>query len=343
MGPKGFKNILVVRNDRLGDLVLALPVATALKRRFPEARVTYLVSKNTAALVPLAQDIAEVLTDPGKGVFELAGMLRTYRFDATVLLHPTLRLAAALWLAGIPVRAGTAYRGYSLLFNRRVKQHRKQNAKHELEYNLDLVYQGLGFEPVAGERYLPPVLTAPDELKEKLAKEYGRDFTLIHPGCSGSSKPWPLASFAKLADRIMGTGGRVVISLGPQEVDHKARLKNILKTDAGWAENLPLADLVALISLAKVLVTNNTGPLHVAAAVNTKVVGLYCPTCAIKRWGPYGPRHEAIVPPVESCKECKGKNCPEYDCMEKITMEEVLAKVTGANKTAIVNEDSKNQ
>ncbi|MDO9391342.1 MAG: glycosyltransferase family 9 protein [bacterium] len=333
MGSKGFKNILVVRNDRLGDLVLALPAATVLKRRYPEAKVTYLVSKNTAALIPLAQDIDEALTDTGKSFFELAGMLRAYRFDAAVLLHPTLRLAAALWLAGIPVRAGTAYRGYSLLFNRRVKQHRKQNLKHELEYNLDLVHQGLGFQPAAGEHYLPPVLTVPDELKEKLAKEYGKGFILIHPGCSGSSKPWPLASFAKLADRIQSAGGRVVISLGPQELGLKTSLMKHLTAEVGWAENLPLKDLAALISLAKVLVTNNTGPLHVAVAVNTKVIGLYCPTCEIKRWGPYGAGHAVIRPPAGSCQKCPGQKCPEYDCMEKITVEEVLAKVTETNKT----------
>ncbi|MDP2807686.1 MAG: ADP-heptose--LPS heptosyltransferase, partial [bacterium] len=125
MGSKGFKNILVVRNDRLGDLILALPAAAVLKRQFPEAKITYLVSKNTAALVPFSQDIDEALIDAGKSVFELAGILRAKRFDAAALLHPTLRLASALWLAKIPVRAGTAYRGYSLLFNRRVKQHRK--------------------------------------------------------------------------------------------------------------------------------------------------------------------------------------------------------------------------
>ena len=333
MGSKGFKNILVVRNDRLGDLVLALPAATVLKRRYPEAKVTYLVSKNTAALIPFAQDIDEALTDPGKDVFELAGMLRAYRFDAVVLLHPTLRLAAALRLAGIPVRAGTAYRWYSLLFNRRVKQHRKQNAKHEMEYNLDLVYQGLGFQPAAGERYPAPVLTVPVELKEQLAREYSRDFTLIHPGCSGSSKPWPLESFAKLADGIQKAGGRAVISLGPQELGLKASLKKHLMADVGWAENLPLKDLAALISLAKVLVTNNTGPLHVAAAVGTKVIGLYCPTCQLKRWGPYGEGHSVIRPPAGSCQKCSGQECPEYDCMEKITVEEVLAKVTETNTT----------
>ncbi len=333
MGEKGFKNILVVRNDRLGDLVLALPAATVLKRRFPEAKLTYLVSKNTASLIPLAHDIDEALIDTGKSFFELAGMLRAYRFDATVLLHPTLRLAAALWLTGIPVRIGTAYRGYSLLFNRRVKQHRKQNLKHELEYNLDLVCQGLGFQPADGQRYLPPVLTVPDELKENLVKEYGRDFILIHPGCSGSSKPWPLASFAKLADRIQGAGGRVIISLGPQELDLKTSLKKHLTAEVGWAENLPLKDMAALISLAKVLVTNNTGPLHVAVAVNTKVIGLYCPTCEIKRWGPYGVEHAVIRPPAGSCPKCPGQKCPEYDCMEKITVEEVLAKVTETNKT----------
>jgi heptosyltransferase-3 len=334
VGEKGFKNILVVRNDRLGDLVLALPAATVLKRRYPEAKVTYLVSKNTAALIPFAHDIDEALTDTGNSVFELAGMLRAYRFDAAVLLHPTLRLAAALWLAGIPVRAGTAYRGYSLLFNRRVKQHRKQNSKHELEYNLDLVYQGLGFEPVTGEHYLPPVLTVPDGLKEKLAGEYGRDFILIHPGCSGSSKPWPLENFARLASAIQDSNRKVVISLGPQELDLKASLKKHLTADVGWAENLPLTDLTALISLAKVLVTNNTGPLHVAIALSTKVIGLYCPTCEIKRWGPYGTGHAVIRPPVDHCNECPGQKCPEYDCMEKITVEEILAKVTEANKTS---------
>ena len=98
-------------------------------------------------------------------------------------------------------------------------------------------------------------------------------------------------------------------------------------------EDLPLAELAALISLAKVLVTNNTGPLHVAVALSTKVIGIYCPTCEIKRWGPYGTGHTVIRPPVDHCNECPGQKCPEYDCMEKIPVEEVLAKVLETNKT----------
>ncbi|MBI4727152.1 glycosyltransferase family 9 protein [candidate division TA06 bacterium] len=278
-------------------------------------------------MIAFSQDIDEVVTDEGTSVFKLAGVLRAKRFDCGVLLHPTLHLAAALWLAKIPVRAGTAYRGYSLFFNRRVKQHRRDNVKHELEYNIDLIYDGLRLKNGEGQRYLPPVLTVPDQLKENLAKEYGRDFILLHPGSSRSSKPWPLENFAKLANRIQGSSSKVVISLGPQELGYKTSLKKHLTADICWAENLPLADLAALISLAKALITNNTGPLHVAVAANTIVIGIYCPTCAIKRWGPYGPGHTVIRPQVGFCKECHADKCREYDCMEKITAEDVYKKV----------------
>ncbi len=87
----------------------------------------------------------------------MAKRLKAYRFDAVILLHPTGRLAWAVWLAGIPVRIGTAFRSYSFLFNRRVKQHRKFSLKHELEHNLELVKGGLGVASFAGKKYLPEI------------------------------------------------------------------------------------------------------------------------------------------------------------------------------------------
>jgi heptosyltransferase III len=330
------RNVLLVRTDRIGDVVLSLPAASYIKDAYPGCRVTFLAQEYTAPLIQLSPDVDQVICDDGRSPFELAAKLKSKKFDAAIALHPTARLALALRLAGIPARVGTAYRSYSLLFNRRVRQHRKFSLKHEAEHNLDLVERGLSAAP-PGKQYLPKLeITAEllDRTREKLSPvlDIGQPFVAVHPGSGGSARDWPLKNFAELINKIQGAEGgnqKAAVTLGPGEDHIKEKLLGLLKTEPAWVSGLSLPELASFLSRAKVLVANSTGPLHIAAAAGTRVVGLYCPVipCHPRRWGPYGPGHEAIIPPVGSCKECSGKNCSDYDCMEKITVQEVFDKV----------------
>ena len=343
LSDKTYKNILLVRTDRIGDVVLSLPAAVLLKNLYPGCRITFLAREYTAPLIALSKSVDAVINDdPNLNARGLAKILKTYDFDLAVLLHPTSRLALALWLAGIPARIGTAYRSYSLLFNRRVKQHRKFSLKHELEHNLDLVRSGLGLSSGEGKEYLPEI-HIPSELKEQTARklsgliDINQPFIAIHPGSGGSARDWPIQKYAELIDRIQNSEFRiqkikVAVTLGPGEEHIKEKLQSYLKTQPAWVSGLSLSELAAFLSQTELLIANSTGPLHIATAVRTKVIGLYCPMipCHPKRWGPYGPGHTAIVPNVSLCRKCSGTACKEYDCMDKITVDEILSKIKGS-------------
>ncbi len=340
MSDKAYKNILLVRTDRIGDVILSLSAAALLKDIYPGCRITFLAREYTAPLIALSKSVDAVINDhPNLNARGLAKILKTHDFDLAVLLHPTGRLAWALRLAGVPVRIGTAYRSYSLLFNRRVKQHRKFSLKHELEHNLDLVRSGLGIESYSEKKYLPEI-SVTGELKEQITKklsgkiDLSQPFIVIHPGSGGSARDWPIQKFADVIDRIQNSEFRiqkikVAVTLGPGEERIKEKLRAYLKTQPAWVSGLSLPELAAFLSQAKLMVANSTGPLHIATAVTTKVIGLYCPMipCHPKRWGPYGPGHSTLIPPVELCRKCTDRKCPEYDCMDKVTVEEVFSKI----------------
>ncbi len=334
------KNILLVRTDRIGDVVLSLPCASFLKRAMPGVKITFLAREYTAPLVRMSPAVDEVLSDDSNdSAWQLAVKLRSSRFDAAVLLHPTARLAQALWLARIPVRVGTAYRLYSILLNRRVRQHRKYSLQHELMHNLDLVAQGLklGY-PTRDELrtiYAPRIIVPEDQIKSSLAKaqiEERRSYIVVHPGSGGSAMDWPLESFAQLIDQLspggMGNGKwRIVVTLGPGEELLKEKIISQLRAEPIWVAGLSLPELAAVVSQAKLVIANSTGPLHIATAVGTRVIGLYCPIvpCHPKRWGPYGEGHAVIMPdPDKVCESCLGTKCSQYDCMRSIPVAKVL-------------------
>ena len=331
---------MLVRTDRIGDVILSLPVVALLKDIYPDCRVTFLAREYTAPLIKLSKQVDEVINDDGRmSAFELAKRLKAYRFDVAVLLHPTGRLAWALRLARISLRVGTSYRAYSILFNRRIRQHRKFSLKHELEHTLELVKGGLGVTYYADKKYLPEIFIPPD-LKEQTVKklagviDINQPFIAVHPGSGGSARDWPVKYFAELLDRIQKSEFRnqkikAAVTLGPGEEHLKEELQSYLKTEPAWVSGLSLSELAAFLSQADLLIANSTGPLHIGTAVKTKVIGLYCPMipCHPKRWGPYGPGHSSLIPPVELCRKCIGPQCQNYDCMDKITVDEVYARI----------------
>ncbi|MBN1895469.1 glycosyltransferase family 9 protein, partial [bacterium] len=137
------QRILVVRTDRMGDLLLTLPAVTAIRRKFPGAFLAMLVHSSMRELAEHCPDLDAVITDgPGDSGWRrfpsFVEKIRKERFDAALIMHPTFRLAAAMLLAGVRRRIGTAYRFYSFLFNRPIREHRKYASRHEAEFNLSL-------------------------------------------------------------------------------------------------------------------------------------------------------------------------------------------------------------
>lgn len=328
--------VLLVRTDRLGDVILSTPVATLLRVIHPEAEVLMLVRQSVAPLVRLHEDVDRVVELPEpETVSALVQVFRQAEPDAVVMLHPTFRLALAAWLARVPRRIGTRYRAYSFLFNEPVRVHRKHSGKHELELNVETAAP-LGLAGIANVRPLFR-FRIPLEVEQAVVarlRELGSNpeapGIVLHPGSGGSARDWPVQRFAELARLVhkAGLGPIWVTGTEPEKrlIDDLVALSDVpLHRFDG---QLSLPELAALLKRARAVVANSTGPLHLAVALGTPVVGLYCPLgpCHPRRWGPYGRPNAVLVPPVPECDRCT-PSCVHYDCMLKISAEQVLEKL----------------
>jgi ADP-heptose:LPS heptosyltransferase len=328
----GPSRILVVRTDRLGDVVLTLPVFTPLRRCFPGAQLAMLAGHYAGAIVEGYPPVDELLWyDDAGGLVPfrvMVGRLRSGRFDVAIIVHPTLRLALLASLARIPVRIGTGYRYYSFLFNRRVYTHRKTAERHEVEYNLDLLAP-LGCTAIPAKPLDVP-LDIPRGARERAsmilrdAGVTGR-FVVIHPGSGGSAREWPLEHFGLLAAKFIELSNLAVVVTGT--AGESARVEEVARVSSGRAVNLAgrlnVKELAALLQKASLLVANSTGPLHVGV-----VVGLFpqTPVMGPRRWGPYTDNARVLVPAKPpDCDECAGSAGIPCACMASISVETAFA------------------
>lgn len=331
------RRILVIRTDRLGDVVLTLPVLPLLREWYPDAYLAMLLSRYTGEIVKGNPSLNAIIWDDTDGrpkpIGQLVKELRSYRFSSVVVVHPTARLAWLVARAGIPERIGTGYRAYSVLFTRRVFEHRKDARFHELEYNLHLLralrpeFSAEGIVPRFDIRIDPDAAARVHGLLAGTPPE--RPLIVLHPGSGGSAKDWPAESFASLAAQLAAQDQyRLAVTGGKGEQDLVRAVADAGKTTLVFSGTLTLPELAALCAEAKVMVANSTGPLHLAAAVGTRVVGLYPQITGLSpaRWGPYAPRKRVFVPAMSvDCRDCNsGGPCT---CMASIPVDHVLQAV----------------
>jgi heptosyltransferase-3 len=330
--------ILVVRTDRLGDVLLTLPMLPFLRDRYPQAHIAMLLRPYTGEVVrgnPLVDEL--IWYEEGGQPVPFKTMLETIRagrFDAVIVVHPTPRLAWLMFRAGIPLRIGTGYRYYSLLFTSRIFEHRKDAKKHELEYNLELL-KALDC-PVPRFPIRPRFdIHIPGEaeariqtLRRSLSLDPENALVTMHPGSGGSAREWPAESFRKLAAMlttdldlqvcVTGTSGETRIA---DEIVRAApgRIHSL-------AGQLSLMELAALLRGSNLVVANSTGPLHLAVAVGTPVVGLYPQIVPMspRRWGPYTEVKRVFVPEKPlNCRDCAGGKGERCACMASISVDDV--------------------
>ena len=322
------KRFLVIRTDRMGDVILSTPVLTEIKKKFNSPYIAMLLNPYTKDLVSGHPDVDKIILDDLHGIHKgFAGLIRLvkelkkYRFDAALVLHPTPRLALLCFLAGIPVRVGTGYRFYSILFNKKIYQHRKTSGKHELDLNLEIV-AAVGARPgnVSFKFFIPE--HADQKINGLLRdKNISGQFIVLHPGSGGSALDWPADNFARLAAQIQNNLKIPVVATGSTSESSlidliEKQAKNIIRLEG----QLNIKELAALLKKSSLVVANSTGPLHLAVAVGAEVIGLYCTktACGPERWGPYHRPDSVITPPADA----------DYDTdnnpMRLITVEQVV-------------------
>ncbi len=321
-------NILLVRPDGIGDEILSLPVATALRRLIPAARLSFLSSSYAAPVLWHHPDVDEVLTLKGGESFR--ELVRLFRggFDAVIFLKPFRKLIAAAWFARIPLRVGTGYRWYSWLLNRRIYEHRSDFTKHESDYNVGLL-RGLGLDP--GQARPPSVHITKEELAwaEKL---WGAATTriIVHPG-GFSNRPWKDGHFRDLVVRLGQERYEIVLTGTAGEGERFRSAAGVTQwptTVRDLMGALSLRQLMAVIAASHAVVSMSTGPMHLAAALGVPTISLFDPrrNSSPVRWQPLG-RGIVLVPDVPTCEKCIYEACPYWDCLDRITPETVVRRI----------------
>ena len=290
------RKILLCRPDRLGDVVLTLPAAAALRERFPDAEITFLCSEKVAPVLEGHGSLDRVIKiRQGTSSVDLARALKKERFDASLhfFVEPVTALAA--FRAGIPRRVGPFSKVWSLFLNERLRQSRSKCRKNEADYNLDIAAPlGAAADPRPAGLYL----TREEKERARLfLDERGlrrKPAICIHPGGALRAKRWPVEKFALLAGRLSRAGAGVVVTAGPDDGD-------VLNGFSGngcavWSGN-DLRFLMSLINECGYFVSNSTGPLHVASGLGVPSCSFFWSrkACSSVRWGPYPPSAKNII------------------------------------------------
>ena len=340
------ENLLIVRTDRIGDVVLSLPLAELVKKHYPACRITFLLKDYTKSLAeghPFIDNI--LILDEKKNKISLIGNIRKIKknsYDTAVIVYPTFITSLIIFLSGINKRIGTGYRWYSPLFNYKVFEHRKNAQKHELEYNVNLLkYFGIeeNVNP-ANINFNLKIAQRDDERVKTILRVKGIDLNkpviIIHPGSGGSAVDLPLHKFKELIETIDNNLNAEIIITGSKsemELCHNLFVPGKTKNLAGLFD---LAELKALINYSDIFIANSTGPLHIAAALGKYVIGFYpkIAQCSPKRWGPYSEKSIVFTPNLQ-CSECTREQCEHLDCMNTIRVSEVFAEIEKIYKFVI--------
>lgn len=319
--------VLFVRTDGIGDLILTLPAAGALKRQQTHIRLCYLVSPYAAPLLEHHPYVDEVLCDPGPQSPKARMQILQGGFDAVIFFKPYLEWFWAAYRAGIRKRIGTGYRWYSFLLTDRVYEHRSYFDKHEAQYNLNLLGP-LGVDPAP---FSPPKLHTTHleiEQADDLLSGLARPRVVIHPG-NIYARNWRPERYLDLVKELRSLGFSVVLTGSAQErktfldAGREGDVANSKAVDLMGC--LDLRQLISVISRCDLVISGSTGPMHIAAALGVATVSLFDPRRGSSpvRWGPLGERGIVLKPDVPTCEKCIYEKCPYWDCMDRIRIENV--------------------
>ena len=335
MNPKAINKIVIRAPNWVGDAVMSVAAFRELRRLFPSAQITVVSKPGTADVFADADFADEVLVYERRGLrsfWQQIAQWRNRRFDLALLFQNAFEGAAISFLARVPLRIGynTERRGF--LLTHPVAIPAWKDERHEVFYYLNLVAGleralfGTGSEAREPQFELT-VSSGHKHEARKLVAAHSADkpLVLLCPGSVNSrAKRWPAERYAALADNLAESGTTVALigSLGELEVSKQvislARRPPVLLTG-----RTSVAEVTALISIADVLVTNDTGPAHIGAALGTPTVVIFGPTNPLTT-RPYGSAGEIIRHPPD-CAPCMLRDCPiDHRCMTAITPEEVF-------------------
>ena len=340
--------ILIVRLGAMGDVVHALPAVTALRAALPTAHIGWAIKARWAPLL-CAAAVTSDGCDQGRGAHmplvdaihfvntrswraapfsgetwaEARGTfaaMRATRYDAVLDFQGSVKSAAVAALSGAARRIGNARpreKGAAMFYSHPVKVHAAHVVEQALELASSITPHHL--------HYLPPTLpldpAAERWAEQELARRGVKTFALLHPGAGWGAKRWPAARYGEVAHALAGRGVTPLVNHGP---DEQALAHEVTRASGGAAAALAcsISELIALTRRAKLVIGGDTGPLHLAAALEVPIVALYGPTDP-RRTGPFGTR-EIVLRSETSATSHKRKDAPDPGLLA-ITADQVIA------------------
>ena len=342
--PHNPNKILVRSTNWIGDAVMTTPAVRAIRENFPESEITMLVHPWVSDVFRYSPRVDRLFIYEKKGrhkglrgMLQLAGELRQEQFDCAILLQNAFEAALITLLAGIPVRGGYTTDGRGLLLTHGVHKINELNKKHEVNY-YQRILLGLGLRPAVNELELFIPGNHIDAAKQRIEDLTGarlKSAPLIgfNPGAAfGPAKRWPEEKFAELAEMLCRRTKARILLFG-SAADKETAVRIIGRAGAAASRMIDLTgattliEAMALIGECDVFVTNDSGLMHVAAALRTPLVAIFGSTDHIAT-GPFSDNAVVIRKPLP-CSPCKKTHCPEkhFRCMKLIDSNEVGAAV----------------
>jgi len=287
------KKIIVIRNDKIGDFMLAWPSFALLKKQYPDVEITALVPEYTAPLAEQCEWIDRILIDEKKtgflsDIINLSKNIRQKNYDLSISLFSETRTSFALWLAGVKLRIGPATKFAQVFLNNTLRQKRSQSKKPEYEYNIDLIKHYINYnkdKPV--KLVAPPYLCFGDDEIKKLRNDLKEahnipntsKIVIVHPGTGGSAVNLSTSQYAELIKKInTHTSTYFIITAGPTSEIKKSKtlsskIHNI-RHHVHESQN-GIIDFCKTIDTCDLFISGSTGPLHIAGALNILTAGFY--------------------------------------------------------------------
>ncbi|MBU2437238.1 MAG: lipopolysaccharide heptosyltransferase II [Candidatus Omnitrophica bacterium] len=331
------KRILIVRTDRIGDVVLSTPVIKNLKLNFPNAYLAFMCRPYTKKIVEGNPYLDEVIVydkyGKDKGIWasiKFAFYLRRQNYDWVIILHPTNRVHLITFLAGIPFRIGWDKK-MGFLLSKKIPHKKQEGRKHELEYTLDILRE-LSIPIVDKTTYFPFKEEAGKKVIKLLSTsglENGEKFIVIHPSASCPSKRWPSEYFSQVVRLLKEKAGLkiVVVSAAMEREFGEQIIRENEVVDLRGKLNI--SELGFLFKKAALFVSNDSGPVHIAAAVKTPVISIFGRKnmgLSPLRWRPLGEKSFYFHKDI-GCGKCLAHRCRRgFLCLREIKPGEVAEK-----------------
>jgi len=328
-----YKRILIWEVNWIGDVLFSTPFIKAIRDKFPKAHIAVITVPRCKEILDVNPNVDEVLVYDEKNIhrniidkWRIIHKLRLRHFDVVFLLHRSLTRTIITYLSGIKQRIGYSYRKRDIFLTHRIKN--PIASQHRIEYFLglarkvgaDVAFKGLEFYSTKED------ISKMEQFLTMHKVKNGDKVIAVNPGGNWNSKRWPVKKFAGLCDRmIKELGVKVIVTGAEKDVDIYLEIQDMMDEKLISAcGKTTLRQLGALFSKCDIVISADSGPMHVALAVGAKVISLFGPTSPAIT-GPYGNGEYVVIQKDVGCRiPCYNLKCMDLRCMDSIEVDDVI-------------------